>query len=154
MAICPQLGNRRAFKLARILMRFVGDFLPLTYSVHYDYKIAIKFPRSNGKLTGSKPSYRTAVWLPKSNQIQQNQPRKSKTQPQQRTHPPQLGSFRTDRITATVTKTSLQKWIRATSNFIALIPTRSIRPEIFLQLNSKDCIKVQKKKKKVVVLHA
>ena len=29
--------------------------------------------------------------------------------------------------TATTTKTSLKMWIRATSNFIALIPTRSIR---------------------------
>ena len=30
-------------------------------------------------------------------------------------------------MTVTATKTSLKKWIRAASNFIALIPSRSIR---------------------------
>ena len=41
--------------------------------------------------------------------------------------------------TATATKTSLKKWIRAASNFIALIPYRLIRQfwPIFLELNSK-----------------
>ena len=41
--------------------------------------------------------------------------------------------------TATTTETSLKKWSRAASNFIALNPPRSIRQmlEIFLELNSK-----------------
>ena len=56
--------------------------------------------------------------------------------------------------TATATKTSLKKWICAASNFIALIPSRLIRQMLanFLELRIlKDCIKVQEKKKKVVV---
>ena len=56
--------------------------------------------------------------------------------------------------TPTATKTSLKKWICAASNFIALIPSRLIRrmlPKFFWSWNIKDCIKVQEKKKKVVV---
>ena len=50
--------------------------------------------------------------------------------------------------TPTATKTSLKKWICAASNFIALIPSRLVR---VWSWNLKNCIKVQKKKKKVVV---
>ena len=50
--------------------------------------------------------------------------------------------------TATATKTPLKKWICTASNFIALIPSRLVR---VWSWNLKDCIKVQKKKKKVVV---
>ena len=55
------------------------------------------------------------------------------------------------------TKTSLKKWICASaSNLTALIPSRSIR-QMLATVSSwswilKDCIKVQEKKKKVVVL--
>ena len=55
---------------------------------------------------------------------------------------------------ATATKTSLKNWICAATNFIALIPSRLIRrmlPKFFWSWNLKDCIKVQEKKKKVVV---
>ena len=55
---------------------------------------------------------------------------------------------------ATATKTSLKNWICAASNFIALIPSRLILrmlPKFFWSWNLKDCIKVQEKKKKVVV---
>ena len=54
--------------------------------------------------------------------------------------------------TATATKTSLKKSARAASNFIALIPPRTIRQmsHFFLELNSK-CIKVQENKEGVVV---
>ena len=50
-------------------------------------------------------------------------------------------------------KTSLEKWSRAASNFIALIPSRLIRSNVgFWGWILKDCIEVQEKKKKVVVL--
>ena len=47
-------------------------------------------------------------------------------------------------------KTSLKKWICTASNFITLIPSRLIRQIWSLIL--KDYIKVQEKKRKVVVL--
>ena len=52
------------------------------------------------------------------------------------------------------TKTSIKKWIRAASNFIALISSRLIRQMLatFFRGILKDCIKVQEKKKKVIVL--
>ena len=56
--------------------------------------------------------------------------------------------------TATATKTSLKKWIRAASNFIALILSRLIRQMLQKFFGSwilNDCIKVQEKKKEVVV---
>ena len=56
---------------------------------------------------------------------------------------------------ATATKTSLKKRIRTASNFIALIPCRSIRQMLAIFFWSwvlKDCIKVQLKKKKIAVL--
>ena len=40
-----------------------------------------------------------------------------------------------------------KKWIRATSNFIVLIPTRSIR-QMLANFAVEDCIKAQEKKKK------
>ena len=42
-------------------------------------------------------------------------------------------------MTATATKTSLERWIRAASNLIALIPSRSNRKifATFVELNSK-----------------
>ena len=43
-----------------------------------------------------------------------------------------------------------KKWIRATSNFIVLIPTRSIR-QMLANFAVEDCIKAQEKKKKVDV---
>ena len=43
-----------------------------------------------------------------------------------------------------------KKWIRATSNFIVLIPTRSIR-QMLANFAFEDCIKAQEKKKKVDV---
>ena len=56
-------------------------------------------------------------------------------------------------------KQQLRRWIpkkriRAASDFIALIPSCSICQILanFLELNYKDCTKVQEKKKKVVVL--
>ena len=55
---------------------------------------------------------------------------------------------------ATATMTSLKNWICAASNFIALIPSRLILrmlPKFFWSWNLKDYIKVQEKKKKVVV---
>ena len=56
---------------------------------------------------------------------------------------------------ATATKKSLKKGIRTASNFIALIPTRSIR-QMLADFSGvefiKDCIEVQEKKQKVVVL--
>ena len=51
--------------------------------------------------------------------------------------------------TATATKTSLEKRIQTASNFIALAP---IVGKFCRSLILKDCIKVQEKKKKVVVL--
>ena len=47
-------------------------------------------------------------------------------------------------VTAMSTKTSLKKWIRAASNFIALISSRLIRQMLAIR---KDCIKVHVKKK-------
>ena len=41
-------------------------------------------------------------------------------------------------------------WIRATSNFIVLIPTRSIR-QMLANFAVEDCIKAQEKNKKVDV---
>ena len=56
--------------------------------------------------------------------------------------------------TATATKTSLKKWIRAASNFIALIPSISFNSpkvgKVFWSWILEDCIKVQEKKKKVL----
>ena len=47
-----------------------------------------------------------------------------------------------------------KKWIRATSNFIVLIPTRSIR-QMLANFAVEDCIKAQEKEKKVdVFIHA
>ena len=60
-------------------------------------------------------------------------------------------------MTATATTTSLKKWICTASNFIALIPIRQLIRQMlanYLELNSKDCIKVQGKKKKVAVLRS
>ena len=57
--------------------------------------------------------------------------------------------------TATVTKTSQVTWILAASHSITLIPSRSIRQMLvtfFWSSILKDCIEVQEKKKKVVVL--
>ena len=57
--------------------------------------------------------------------------------------------------TTMVTKTSLKKSIHTASKFIALIPSRIIRQmmaNFFWSLILKICIKVQEKKKKVVVL--
>ena len=51
-------------------------------------------------------------------------------------------------------KMSLKKWSRATSNFIAFIPSHLIPQMLAIFLGSwtlKDCIKVQEKQKKVVV---
>ena len=57
---------------------------------------------------------------------------------------------------ATVTKTSLKKWSCPASNFIELIPSHSIHSSnlgnSFWSWILKDCIEVQKKKKKVVAL--
>ena len=49
---------------------------------------------------------------------------------------------------------SLTKWIRAASNFIVPIPPRSVRQMLanFFGVEFWDCIKVQEKNKKVVVL--
>ena len=51
--------------------------------------------------------------------------------------------------TATATKRSLKKWIRAASNFIALIPSRLIRQMLanFLELNSKGLYQSSGKEK-------
>ena len=52
------------------------------------------------------------------------------------------------------TKTSIKKWIRAASNFIALIPSRSILQMLAIISEVeflKYCLRVQEKKKKVVV---
>ena len=46
-----------------------------------------------------------------------------------------------------------KKWIRATSNFIVLIPTRSIR-QMLANFAVEDCIKAQEKKKKSRCLHS
>ena len=57
--------------------------------------------------------------------------------------------------TATATKTSLKKRTRATSNFVAFIPSRSIRQimaTFFYSWFRKDCIEVQGKRNKIVVL--
>ena len=55
--------------------------------------------------------------------------------------------------TATATKTSLKKRTRTASNFIAVITSRSIcQMSSFFSLILKDCVKVQEKKKKVVVM--
>ena len=59
---------------------------------------------------------------------------------------------------ATATKTSLKKRIRTASDFIALIPPRLLRQvlaNVFagIQQILKACIKVQEKKKKVVVFN-
>ena len=51
--------------------------------------------------------------------------------------------------TATATKTSLKKRIRTASNFIAVT---TVVGKFCRSLILKDCIKVQEKKKKVVVL--
>ena len=51
--------------------------------------------------------------------------------------------------TATATKTPLKKRIQTASNFIALTP---IVGKFCRSLILKDCIKVQEKKKKIVVL--
>ena len=55
----------------------------------------------------------------------------------------------------TATETSLKKWNSATSNFIALIPSRLVR-QMLANFSEgwilKDCIKVQERKKKVFVL--
>ena len=54
-----------------------------------------------------------------------------------------------------VMKTSLKIWIRAASNFIALIPSRSIRqilPFFVWSWILKDNIEVQQKEKKFVAL--
>ena len=56
---------------------------------------------------------------------------------------------------ATTTKTSLKMGIWASSNIIALIPSRSIRqmlPIFFWSWILKDYMEVQEKKSKVVVL--
>ena len=52
------------------------------------------------------------------------------------------------------TKTSLKKWIRAASNFVALIPSRLIRQMLAkgLELNSKGLYHSSGKKRKVVDL--
>ena len=58
--------------------------------------------------------------------------------------------------TGRATKTALKKWIHAASNFIVLIPFRLIRQMLENVFGGvrilKDCMKVQEKKKKVVVL--
>ena len=58
-------------------------------------------------------------------------------------------------MTATATKTSVKKCVRAGSNFIAFMPSRSIR-QMSANLSGvgilKDRIKVQEKRKRVVVL--
>ena len=57
--------------------------------------------------------------------------------------------------TATAAKTSLQKWIRTASNFIALISSMSIGQNnvgsFFWSWILKNCIEVQEEEKKVVV---
>ena len=50
------------------------------------------------------------------------------------------------------TKTSVKKCVRAGSNFIAFIPSRSNAGEFVWSWILKDCIKVQEKQKRVVVL--
>ena len=66
-----------------------------------------------------------------------------------------LGSL-SNNDTATATKTSLKKWIRAASNFIALIPSHLLNSsnigKCFWSWILKDCMKVQEKQKKVVRL--
>ena len=57
-----------------------------------------------------------------------------------------------DSPTATATKTSLKKWIRATSNCIAPILTCSNVGKCLWSWILRHCIKVQENKKKVVVL--
>ena len=59
-----------------------------------------------------------------------------------------LRTFAWEATTATATKTSFKKGISATANFIARIQTRVGKFFSF----GKDCIKVQEKRKKVVVL--
>ena len=65
-----------------------------------------------------------------------------------------IREFKQQPQTPTATKTSLTKGIRAASNLIGLIPSRSIRklPAIVLVLNSQRYIEVQEKKNNVVVL--
>ena len=56
---------------------------------------------------------------------------------------------------ATASNTSFKKWIRTVSNFIELIPSRSIRPILAIFFWSwilKDFIEVQEKKKEVTLL--
>ena len=66
-----------------------------------------------------------------------------------------LGSV-SNNDTATATKRSLKKWVNAASNFIALIPSRLLNSsnigKCFWSWILKGCMKVQEKKKKVVVL--
>ena len=60
-------------------------------------------------------------------------------------------------MTETASKTSLKKWIRTASNFIALIPSlvnSSSLVKFFWSWILKDSIRVQEKKTKVVVLRS
>ena len=52
--------------------------------------------------------------------------------------------------TATATKTSLKKWIRAASNFIALIPSRLIRQMLAYFFGVERLYQKENEKKMVV----
>ena len=92
-------------------------------------------PQSNESVQEYAYAYRQVTWLPRG-RADNNRDSYAAT-------------------TATAKETSLKKWRRAAANFIALIPSCSIRQmlAIFSAIwILKDCNEVQEKSKKVVVL--